>query len=296
MSSQAWEDYAVPGSPVLRARRGRRDPRRGRGDDLGGAGVARRRRDRGPAWGRRAARGGGDRPRPSEPVPGTARDAERPCCFFGCAAAVTARSRPPGRPEASRCSRASPRSGSGAGIRTGRHGHRVPARRHRGGGRRRRGCSARSASVVLPATRRRCAVLLARARGGDRARRAARAVPGPRRQVDERWLDEYRGWVYGAGYGAQLGLGVTTVVSSAATYVALLAAFLTGERSARARSFSAATAPCAGSRRWRRPACAASAGCSRSTARWRGGALGRAGARWRLRPGSWFSRSRCRDA
>ena len=54
-----------------------------------------------------------------------------------------------------------------------------------------------------------------------------RAVPGPRRQVDERWLDQYRGWVYGAGYGAQLGLGVTTIVSSAATYVALLAAFLT---------------------------------------------------------------------
>jgi hypothetical protein len=56
-----------------------------------------------------------------------------------------------------------------------------------------------------------------------------RAVPGPRRQVDERWLDQYRGWVYGAGYGSQLGLGVTTVVTSAATYVALLAAFLTGD-------------------------------------------------------------------
>jgi hypothetical protein len=55
-----------------------------------------------------------------------------------------------------------------------------------------------------------------------------RAVPGPRRQVNERWLDEFRGWVYGAGFGAQLGLGVTTVVSSAATYVAILAAFLTG--------------------------------------------------------------------
>jgi hypothetical protein len=51
-------------------------------------------------------------------------------------------------------------------------------------------------------------------------------VPGPRRQVDERWLDSYRGWVYGLGYGAQLGLGVTTVVSSAATYLALVAAFL----------------------------------------------------------------------
>jgi hypothetical protein len=53
-----------------------------------------------------------------------------------------------------------------------------------------------------------------------------RRVPGPRRQVDERWLDEYRGWVYGLGYGSQLGLAVTTVVSSAATYVALLAAFM----------------------------------------------------------------------
>ncbi len=53
-----------------------------------------------------------------------------------------------------------------------------------------------------------------------------RPVPGPRRQVDERWLDEYRGWVYGIGYGSQLGLAVSTVVSSAATYVAMIAAFL----------------------------------------------------------------------
>ncbi len=53
-------------------------------------------------------------------------------------------------------------------------------------------------------------------------------VPGPRRQVNERWLDEFRGWVYGLGFGAQLGLAVTTVVSSAATYVGVLAAFLTG--------------------------------------------------------------------
>jgi hypothetical protein len=52
------------------------------------------------------------------------------------------------------------------------------------------------------------------------------AAPGPRRQVNERWLDEFRGWVYGLGYGAQLGAGVTTVVTSAATYVALIAAAL----------------------------------------------------------------------
>jgi hypothetical protein len=56
----------------------------------------------------------------------------------------------------------------------------------------------------------------------------APAVPGPRRQVNERWLDEYRGWVYGLGYGAQLGVGVTTIVTSATTYAALGAAFLAG--------------------------------------------------------------------
>lgn len=51
-------------------------------------------------------------------------------------------------------------------------------------------------------------------------------VPGPRRQVDERWLDRYRGWVYGVGYGAQLGAGVTTVVVSSAVYAVPLAALL----------------------------------------------------------------------
>jgi hypothetical protein len=55
------------------------------------------------------------------------------------------------------------------------------------------------------------------------------AAPGPLRQVNERWLDEFRGWVYGLGFGAQLGLAFTTVISSAATYVALAAAFLTGD-------------------------------------------------------------------
>ncbi len=53
-------------------------------------------------------------------------------------------------------------------------------------------------------------------------------IPGPRRQVNERWLDEFRGWVYGLGFGAQLGLGVSTVVTSAATYAGFLAALLCG--------------------------------------------------------------------
>src|SRR5436305_15262280 len=50
------------------------------------------------------------------------------------------------------------------------------------------------------------AVLCAVAAGLDAVRSSA---PGPRRQVNERWLDEFRGWVYGLGFGAQLGLGVT---------------------------------------------------------------------------------------
>jgi len=50
---------------------------------------------------------------------------------------------------------------------------------------------------------------------------AARRVPGPRRQVDESWLDRYRGWVYGVGFGFQLGAGVVTIVSASAVYVAL---------------------------------------------------------------------------
>jgi hypothetical protein len=81
------------------------------------------------------------------------------------------------------------------------------------------------------------AVLLAASGVGIVLDGLPRAVPGPRRQVDERWLDEYRGWVYGAGYGAQLGLGVTTIVSSAAMYVGLLAAFLTASAPAGALVF-----------------------------------------------------------
>jgi hypothetical protein len=57
-------------------------------------------------------------------------------------------------------------------------------------------------------------------------------VPGPRRQVNEEWLHRYRGWVYGAGFGLQLGLGVTTIVSTAAVYATAAAAALTGTAAA----------------------------------------------------------------
>src|SRR5437764_34818 len=46
-------------------------------------------------------------------------------------------------------------------------------------------------------------------------------IPGPRRQVNEDWMRRYRGWVYGAGFGLQLGAAVATIVTSAAVYLAL---------------------------------------------------------------------------
>src|SRR5260221_3034297 len=69
------------------------------------------------------------------------------------------------------------------------------------------------------------AVAAAAAAAVDQRRRGA-ALPGPRRQVDEDWLHRYRGWVYGAGYGIQLGLGTVTIVTTAAVYLTWLVALL----------------------------------------------------------------------
>jgi hypothetical protein len=53
-------------------------------------------------------------------------------------------------------------------------------------------------------------------------------LPGPRRQVNEEWLTRYRGWVYGAGFGMQLGAGVATIVTTAGVYAALVVAAISG--------------------------------------------------------------------
>ena len=55
----------------------------------------------------------------------------------------------------------------------------------------------------------------------------ARRPPWPvRRQVDDGWMARYRGWVYGAGFGFQLGLGVVTIVPTAAVLAVWLLALL----------------------------------------------------------------------
>lgn len=52
--------------------------------------------------------------------------------------------------------------------------------------------------------------------------------PGPHRQVDKDWIGQYRGWVYGAGFGAQLGVGVATFVVTWLVWATGLVALLSG--------------------------------------------------------------------
>ena len=56
-----------------------------------------------------------------------------------------------------------------------------------------------------------------------------RALPSWRRQVDQAWLGRYRGWVVGVGFGAQLGFGLVTIVTSATTYAVALLCVLSGD-------------------------------------------------------------------
>lgn len=54
-------------------------------------------------------------------------------------------------------------------------------------------------------------------------------LPANPRQVERTWLDRYRSWVYGLGFGWQLGVGVATYVMSAGVYLMVIAASATGE-------------------------------------------------------------------
>jgi hypothetical protein len=48
------------------------------------------------------------------------------------------------------------------------------------------------------------------------------------RQVNERWLTQYRRWLYASGFGFQIGTGFATYIMTAATYLVVLLAALTG--------------------------------------------------------------------
>jgi MFS family permease len=60
------------------------------------------------------------------------------------------------------------------------------------------------------------------------SRIAGAQIPIHRRQVNEVWLDRFRPWVYGAGFGWQIGSGVVTYIMTAAVYLIAVLAIMTG--------------------------------------------------------------------
>lgn len=53
-------------------------------------------------------------------------------------------------------------------------------------------------------------------------------LPSIHRQVNEDWLTTYRSWVYGGGWGFQLGFGLMTIVPSASIYAMFVVIVLSG--------------------------------------------------------------------
>jgi hypothetical protein len=54
-------------------------------------------------------------------------------------------------------------------------------------------------------------------------------LPIHRRQVNERWLDHYRAWVYGAGFGWQIGTGLATYITTATVYLMIVLGALSAD-------------------------------------------------------------------
>lgn len=54
-------------------------------------------------------------------------------------------------------------------------------------------------------------------------------LPGHTRQVNEEWLAKFRPWVYGAGFGWQIGVGLATYIMTSGIYLMVVLAALGGE-------------------------------------------------------------------
>lgn len=54
------------------------------------------------------------------------------------------------------------------------------------------------------------------------------APPFFKRQVDDAWLSTYRAWVYGLGFGVQIGLGLATYIMTSGVVLVVALAVLTG--------------------------------------------------------------------
>ena len=53
-----------------------------------------------------------------------------------------------------------------------------------------------------------------------------RLFPTRTRQVNENWIQSYRGWIYGGGFGAELGFGVSTIITTTLIHLLVVAMVL----------------------------------------------------------------------
>lgn len=74
-------------------------------------------------------------------------------------------------------------------------------------------------SVVLAAA---IAALAIEASGRERL------LPSRTRQVNENWIQQYRGWVYAGGFGAELGFGISTIITTPLVHLLVISIVLVG--------------------------------------------------------------------
>lgn len=55
-----------------------------------------------------------------------------------------------------------------------------------------------------------------------------RLLPSRTRQVNENWIQSYRGWIYGGGFGAELGFGISTIITTPLVHLLVLSIVLVG--------------------------------------------------------------------
>lgn len=85
-------------------------------------------------------------------------------------------------------------------------------------------------ATVSPSTTVRTAIVLAATVGAlfIEGTRRERLLPTRSRQVNENWIQNYRGWVYGGGWGAELGFGISTIITTALVHLLVVTMIFAG--------------------------------------------------------------------
>lgn len=83
-------------------------------------------------------------------------------------------------------------------------------------------------TTIAPSTRLALALAAALAAVAAASDLGVLRLPSHCRQVNELWLNRYRPWVYGLGFGWQIGVGLATFIMTAGIYSMVALAVLTG--------------------------------------------------------------------